>query len=244
MRHAPHPSMNPIDRKKFLFNTMAILLAGPQVLKGAASTRLHKVKKGDTLSEIARDYAISVRELKSYNGLKSDLIRIGQNLKIPPKLRYLEHVQAHTNRLKLNRKKWKYIVAHHSAIAWGNAAIYDKADRNHGMENGLAYHFVIGNGRDSGDGEIEYGSRWTKQLHGGHVSSWEHNNHGIGICLVGNFEKTRPTPRQLASFTRLVDYLGNGLLRGSYQFKVHKEINATLCPGRHFPTTAMHKQFG
>jgi hypothetical protein len=42
----------------------------------------------------------------------------------------------------------------YSAIKDGNAASYDRAHRRRGMENGLAYHFVIGNGVDSGDGEI------------------------------------------------------------------------------------------
>jgi len=112
------------------------------------------------------------------------------------------------------------------------------------MEHGLAYHFVIGNGRDSTDGKIEIGRRWTQQLHGGHVGTWEYNNHGIGICLVGNFEKTKPTRKQLRSLKALVRFLGNDLLSGRYTFLVHKEINATLCPGRHFPTQEMHRLFG
>jgi N-acetylmuramoyl-L-alanine amidase len=45
--------------------------------------KLHKVKNGDTLSEIAVRYGVSTRKLKSYNRLKSDRIRIGQIIKIP-----------------------------------------------------------------------------------------------------------------------------------------------------------------
>ena len=53
------------------------------------------------------------------------------------------------------------------------------------MENGLAYHFVIGNGSGMGDGDIGIGSRWTKQLDGGHLTSERQNQVSLGICLVG-----------------------------------------------------------
>ena len=232
-----------MNRQTFLLRSLTMLLASPALLRAASGEYVYLVRKGDTLSQIAKKQGVSLKQLKSYNGLSKDLIVVGQKLKIPSDQRYLKEVQAHTDKIKLNKPKWKYIVAHHSATPYGNASSYDKVDRTHGMENGLAYHFVIGSGRDSGDGEIEIGSRWTKQLHGGHVSKWSYNNHGIGICLVGNFEKTKPTGRQMAAFTELVDYLGNGLLGGSYKFMVHKEVNATLCPGRNFPTAAMHKRF-
>ncbi len=42
----------------------------------------YKVKEGDNLSFIAERYHISVSELKRYNGLRSDKLSIGQNLKI------------------------------------------------------------------------------------------------------------------------------------------------------------------
>jgi LysM repeat protein len=43
----------------------------------------HTVKKGDTLSGIARRYGSSVARIKSANGLKSDIIRDGRVLVIP-----------------------------------------------------------------------------------------------------------------------------------------------------------------
>lgn len=42
----------------------------------------HVVKSGDTLGAISRKYGVSVKELKRMNNLKSDLIRIGQVLKV------------------------------------------------------------------------------------------------------------------------------------------------------------------
>ena len=45
--------------------------------------RYHKVRSGDTLSEIAQKYRTSVAKIKRANGLKGSMIRIGQTLKIP-----------------------------------------------------------------------------------------------------------------------------------------------------------------
>ena len=43
----------------------------------------HTVKKGDTLSGIAKRYGSSVSRIKAANGLKSDMIRDGRTLVIP-----------------------------------------------------------------------------------------------------------------------------------------------------------------
>ncbi|MCY7753769.1 LysM peptidoglycan-binding domain-containing protein [Bacillus haynesii] len=47
-----------------------------------ASSATHKVVKGDSLWKISRTYGMTINELKSLNGLKTDLIRIGQVLKV------------------------------------------------------------------------------------------------------------------------------------------------------------------
>ncbi|MCM1504046.1 MAG: LysM peptidoglycan-binding domain-containing protein [Muribaculum sp.] len=44
--------------------------------------KTHKVKKGETLSSIAKKYGVSVSDIKSWNGLKRDKISRGKNLKI------------------------------------------------------------------------------------------------------------------------------------------------------------------
>ena len=46
----------------------------------------HKVKKGETLGVIARQYGISITELKQANDMKSDRIRAGKSLLIPIKV--------------------------------------------------------------------------------------------------------------------------------------------------------------
>jgi LysM repeat protein len=47
------------------------------------TSKTYKVKQGDTLSGIAQKYGTTVAKIKAKNGLKSDMIKIGQTLKIP-----------------------------------------------------------------------------------------------------------------------------------------------------------------
>jgi N-acetyl-anhydromuramyl-L-alanine amidase AmpD len=116
------------------------------------------------------------------------------------------------------------------------------------MENGLAYHFVIGNGNSSGNGEIEIGSRWTRQINGGHVASDYLNDISLGICLVGDFNRDKPTQQQLAALDELITYLRLrvGKIKGKSSIVLgHKEINPkpTDCPGDRFDLRWLHKKF-
>lgn len=49
------------------------------------ATSTYLVQKGDTLSHISKKFGTSVSQLKSLNGLKSDLIFVGQTLKVSGK---------------------------------------------------------------------------------------------------------------------------------------------------------------
>ena len=224
-------------------------LSIPGFGSGVATVTTYIVTKGDTLGSIARDHRTDVRTLKRINHLKSDLIRVGQSLSLPggssslAPSALLTPVIAATDRIHVDRSRWKYIVCHHSAIEAGNAEVYGKAHLRRGMEHGLAYHFVIGNGRDSGDGEIEVGPRWQHQLRGGHVRKTEVNDSGIGICLVGNLQNHRPTARQSRAMNELLDFLCSGYARSNVEVTVHKRVdkNHTLCPGRHFPYTDLKR---
>lgn len=133
-------------------------------------------------------------------------------------------------------RDWKYIVIHHSASDSGSAAIFDKHHRedNH-WGNGLGYHFVIGNGRGAGDGQIEIGNRWIKQIDGAHAGVHEYNHFGVGICLVGNFDTTNPTAKQMASLITLAKYLQGRCRIPSEKIVLHRSVRETECPGRNFP---------
>ena len=50
--------------------------------KATAKYVNHKVKSGETLSQVARKYKVTVTDLKKMNGLKSNMIRVGATLKV------------------------------------------------------------------------------------------------------------------------------------------------------------------
>jgi len=142
------------------------------------------------------------------------------------------------------KNAWQYIVIHHSASPSGNAAAFDRAHRGKGWD-GLAYHFVITNGKGGADGALEVSPRWWAQKHGAHAGGLPtdapadsrngFNEFGIGICLVGNFEKRAPSTAQLKTLSRLIMRL-----RGMFEIPAenvvgHRHVKSTACPGSRFP---------
>jgi N-acetylmuramoyl-L-alanine amidase CwlA len=114
--------------------------------------------------------------------------------------------------------------------------------RNKGWDE-LGYHFVIGNGTDTHDGQIEVGPRWPKQKWGAHdkTPGNQYNEHGIGICLVGNFDVTRPSPAQVKSLERLVAYLMKTYHVSADHVLGHGETKATECPGRYLNVASIRR---
>jgi N-acetylmuramoyl-L-alanine amidase len=146
-------------------------------------------------------------------------------------------------RAPVKRRRWQFIVVHNSGTRQGNARAFDYYHKHvRRMQNGLAYHFVIGNGTSTGNGQVEVGDRWRRQINGGHVHSDYLNNISLGICLVGDFNRDQPTRAQLDACEELIRYLRQrcgGTGRGAIPVKPHREINPprwpTDCPGDDFP---------
>ena len=139
-------------------------------------------------------------------------------------------------------RDWKHIVIHHTASEGGSVATIhaehlNRKDKNGNNWKGIGYHFLIGNGSGMDDGEIEPTFRWKKQMQGAHAGNDEYNQHGIGICLVGNFQDHRPSTAQLASIKRLVGVLKREYGLKSSQVVGHRDVKATACPGKMFPLT-------
>ena len=130
-------------------------------------------------------------------------------------------------------RPWRWIVVHHSDTPTGCAAAFDKMHREKGWDE-LGYHFVIGNGTQSGDGQVEVGPRWPIQKHGAHAKTPDNrfNDYGIGICLVGNFMETRPTPAQLRSLAKLIAFLQERYQIPANCIIRHKDTKPTDCPGK------------
>ena len=119
-----------------------------------------------------------------------------------------KNIRAEIDRAPVASRRWRYIVVHNSGTRQGNAKAFDYYHRYvRKMQNGLAYHFVIGNGTSTGDGQIEIGDRWRRQINGGHVHSDFLNNIALGLCLVGDFNRDVPTKNQLGACEELIRYL-------------------------------------
>jgi hypothetical protein len=146
-------------------------------------------------------------------------------------------------RAPVQRGRWKFIIVHNSGTRQGNASAFDYYHRHvRRMQNGLAYHFVIGNGTSSGNGQVEIGDRWRRQINGGHVHSDYLNNISLGICLVGDFNRDQPTRAELDACDELIRYLRTRCGRADGReipVRPHREMNppqwATDCPGDAFP---------
>ncbi len=233
------------------------VLAAPVCL--VAAEEVYTVKRGDTLFGIAQRYGVPTATLAERNGLgRNSYVYAGQRLRIPgkgaarpatPAERAAERkiartalprsVQRAIDKAPVRPGRWKYIVIHHSGIDTGTVRNMDKYHREvRHMENGLAYHFVIGNGKGMGDGTITACQRWTRQLDGGHLASEAQNKIAIGICLVGNFDQRRPTPKEMESLRALVEALLARCRLAPAAVKTHQQINVvhTRCPGALFPT--------
>ena len=131
------------------------------------------------------------------------------------------------------KRLWTYIVIHHSATPTGGAAAFDKAHKAKGWD-GVGYDFVIGNGSDTKDGQVEVGYRWPIQAQGAHAYTPDerYNMHGIGICLVGNMMDHAPTARQSAALNKLVAYLADAYKIKQSNIIGHKMTGKqTDCPG-------------
>ncbi|MHC4555864.1 MAG: peptidoglycan recognition protein family protein [Planctomycetota bacterium] len=142
-------------------------------------------------------------------------------------------------------KRWTAIVIHHSATDKGNAAIFDKMHREVNHWEGIGYDFLIGNGTNSGDGQVEVTFRWRRQIAGAHCggtpANWA-NTDAVGICLVGNFNYSVPTTRQMQSLLKLVRFLQKryGISdRRIYGHGTTPGARITDCPGTKFPLSRL-----
>ncbi|MDR2391693.1 MAG: peptidoglycan recognition protein family protein [Planctomycetota bacterium] len=147
--------------------------------------------------------------------------------------------------------RWRGVVIHHTATSGGNAEGIDRFHKTvNRWENGLGYHFLIGNGKGMGDGEVAVGRRWREQsrMNGSHVvmtdaakggvfnmpHTAKGNEFAIGVALVGNFQIGLPTPSQLAALLCLLSFLRKEYGFGADAIVGHGAVSAsgTDCPGR------------
>jgi len=198
------------------------------------------VERGQTLYRIAKKYSIDVNELMRVNGIfnPSQLV-VGQRVFIPtapagaPGMAGFEPGKvALIGSLVGSRhplSDWRTITVHHSGTTQGSAKLFDR-DHHRRHMGGLFYHFVIGNGTNTGDGEVEVGWRWQSQVKA-------NRPYDVQICLVGNFDEQQVSEAQFNSLVILIN-----TLRAEYSIPIqnirqHRDIKGkhTDCPGKNFP---------
>jgi len=68
-----------------LASTPAPTIVAPTPVSTADDYDIYEVQKGATLSVIAKAYGVTIQDIRKANNLKSDVLQIGQKLKIPRK---------------------------------------------------------------------------------------------------------------------------------------------------------------
>lgn len=141
-------------------------------------------------------------------------------------------------------RAWRYIVLHHSDHAAGSYGQIDREHREKLGTQGCGYHFVVGNGSESKDGQIEVASRWLDQKAGAHsrdATLADANDYGIGVCVIGDLDESTPTPRQVEATRDLVAYLRDRYEIPADHVVPHAVIaqTGTSCPGKRFPVDAI-----
>jgi hypothetical protein len=125
-------------------------------------------------------------------------------------------------------RRWDCMIVHHTGQAMGNAQSIGQLHQTLGY-GGLGYHFIIGNGTGAGDGEIQVGFRWMRQIESVYARG------AISIALVGNGDQASPTTGQQAQLTSLINVLQRRLGIPAHRVFLHREVADTTSPGRLFP---------
>ena len=206
------------------------VITAPEVIR---TDIVHEVAPGETMWRISQMYDVGIGDIVAANSLKDEeKLEKGQKLFIP------DAAPLRTVITLWPSDKWEYIIVHHSATDVGNALSFDYVHSEKRKWKGLGYHFVIDNGTSGKkDGQIETSPRWNHQGDGAHCKANGMNYRGIGICLVGNFNEDRVTPKQMESLVLLVNELKEYYRISNSHILGHGQVKgaSTDCPGKKFP---------
>ena len=123
------------------------------------------------------------------------------------------------------RKRTDGIVIHHvgNTDRNVNSAAIHRWHLQNGWK-GIGYHYIIRK-----DGTIERGR--PLDTTGAHC--YNQNEHTVGICVVGNFELSRPTQAQFRAAEQLIGAVCGiyGIIPTDQTVVGHKYYNRTDCPG-------------
>ncbi len=133
--------------------------------------------------------------------------------------------------------RWRYIYVHHSRTASGDAVTLAQL-------TGSSDHFVIGNGDGCIDGEIQMTQAWNHQqaITNPPQGASQMDPDCISICLVGDFDSSKPTATQQRRLAQLVGTLQARLHIPSGEVQVYDQPNTAAGIGHSFPIAAFRSQ--
>jgi hypothetical protein len=132
--------------------------------------------------------------------------------------------------------RWKYVFVHQSLTDSGDAGTLGES------AGGLPDHFVIGNGKGCGDGEVQVAQRWHRQKSAGRVEGLKSIDSAcISVCVIGDFNRARPTRNQVVHLSQLVAALQErcGIPAGNVQVLEGDASPAGV--GKQFPASALRE---
>lgn len=135
--------------------------------------------------------------------------------------------------------RWTSIYIHQSRTPSGDALTVGQQSTVFGVSD----HFVLGNGDGAGDGEIQVGQRWNRQIPAAAPTAGSSiQSNCISICLVGDFDTTVPTPTQIRRLSQLVSSLQQRLSISKEAVFVVANTRSAAGIGRFFPVSAFKEQ--
>ena len=142
---------------------------------------------------------------------------------------------------------WLGIVIHDSGTLDGSANDIDQAHQQFGL-GGLGYHFVIHNnksGQGTTDGQLVSSQRWKDQSKGaycGGPDADQFNQHAIGVCMIGDFDRSAPTEAQMQALVNLAQALQNQFAVPADRIWVQTGGRTDSSTGKLFPIASFQRQ--
>ena len=130
------------------------------------------------------------------------------------------------------RSSTKRIILHHAAAKRCSAEDIHRWHLNNGW-SGAGYHFLVRK-----DGTI-YRLRPEDKV-GAHA--YDANYDSLGICFEGDYKEEIMQEEEIKAGRELVNFLKNKY--GINTVQVHKNVNATNCPGDNFPFDQIANETG
>lgn len=233
--------------------------AAPHPTPGMGHGLWYYVVDGDSLSSISRRSGVGVARIIDANNLSMAELKPGAKLwlpgatslkpdtPVPPPAAPTPRQPAHGNaryeivprgswtkaRVARNNRPMDgitRITLHHTGEHAGLEGLPDIEvvrrielyHRNEKRWAAIGYHYLIGK-----DGRVYEGR--PVQFQGAHVSG--ENDHNLGISVMGDFQRSLPSPRQLAVVEAFLNDSRARFKIGKNRVFGHRDLNASICPG-------------